>query len=60
MCPDELDADAQARIWLEAGDRAMRDGLPARALAFRNLAWRENPDLAESWPRWEGRSDETR
>ena len=59
MRPDELDTDAQARIWLEAGDRAMRDGLPATATAFRNMAWRENPDLAESWPRWEGRCTES-
>ena len=53
------ETDNLARMWLEAGDRAMRDGLPATATAFRNMAWRENPDLAESWPRWEGRCTES-
>ena len=47
------ETDNLARMWLEAGDRAMRDGLPATATAFRNMAWRENPELAEAWPRIE-------
>lgn len=52
-CQNQTEADSVARQWLEAGDRAMRDGLPAAALAFRNMAWRENPELAEAWPRIE-------
>ena len=50
---EQPETDTLARQWLEAGDRAMRDGLPAAALAFRNMAWRENPELAEAWPRIE-------
>ena len=50
---EQPETDTLTRQWLEAGDRAMRDGLPAAALAFRNMAFRENPEMAEAWPRWE-------
>ena len=42
-----------AREFLEAADRAIREGCPVRALFFRNEAWLLDAEMAEAWPRWE-------
>ena len=42
-----------AREFLEAADRAIREGCPVRALFFRNEAWLLDAELAEAWPRIE-------
>jgi hypothetical protein len=57
MTTQEYTDRTQAREWLETGDRMARLGLPASALAFRNMAHRLDPFLAETWVRWEDRAD---
>ncbi len=45
---EQPETDNLARMWLEAGDRAMRDGLPAKALMFRNMAYFAEREIEEA------------